>query len=158
MTIQLQEKRDSNYAKVGLFVTTLKIFLNHQPPTCQVPEVGPSLSRKVVPFFLEATYTLLLERMAADRQAVESMISRVKATASKTAAKISSRAGWGRVGMGCGTSCCQRTKGLLSGGAKLTAKSGVGAKSQLGFITKGVESALINSELVIGSCLYAVLS
>lgn len=40
---------------------------------------------------LQATYTLLLERMAADRQAVESMISRVKATASKTAAKMTGR-------------------------------------------------------------------
>jgi len=41
--------------------------------------------------YAKATYTLLLERMAADRQAVESMISRVKATASKTAAKMTGR-------------------------------------------------------------------
>eukprot|EP00913_Durusdinium_trenchii_P016830 g15820.t1 len=41
--------------------------------------------------YAKATYTLLLERMAADRQAVESMISRVKASAGKTAARVTGR-------------------------------------------------------------------
>ena len=42
----------------------------------------------------QATYALLLERMAADRMAVEQMMSRVKATASKTAARIGRTFGW----------------------------------------------------------------